>query len=130
MEMKGIYPKLPSAPPIDEWQGYRLQKIKEIKTFLEGYIQKREALSKKYFRAARVVDNVDTVLVIVTTVAGAGGIGLLSTVVAIPAVIGKEGVAAFTGLLSLIGKFSVKKSTTKAEKQEKIKTIAATYTKL
>ena len=52
MEMKQIYPKLPSAHPIDEGQGYlRLQKKKEkkIQTVLEGEIQKREALSKKYF---------------------------------------------------------------------------------
>ena len=37
-----------------------------------------------------------------------------------------EGVAIFTGLLSIIGKYSVKKSTSKAEKHEKIKTIAST----
>ena len=31
MEMKEIYPKLPTAPPIeDQGQGYRLQKINEI----------------------------------------------------------------------------------------------------
>ena len=30
MEMKEIYPKLPTAPPIeDKGQGYRLQKINE-----------------------------------------------------------------------------------------------------
>ena len=56
----------------------------------------------------------------------AGGIGLLTTVVTLPAVIAIEGAAAFTGLLTLIGEFSVKKSTTKAEKHEKNKTIAAT----
>ena len=37
-----------------------------------------------------------------------------------------EGVAIFTGLLSIIGRYSVKKSTSKAEKHEKIKTIAST----
>ena len=58
--------------------------------------------------------------------AGAGGIGLLSTIVAAPAVIAKEGVALFTGLLSIIGKYNVKWSTSKAEKHEKIKTIAST----
>ena len=36
MEMKEIYPKLPTAPPIeDQGQGYRLQKINEIQAFLE-----------------------------------------------------------------------------------------------
>ena len=125
MEMKEIYPKLPTAPPIeDQGQGYRSQKINEIQTFLEKEVDTREALSKKYFRAAKIVDNVDTVLIAIT-LGGAGGIGLLSTVIAAPAVIAIEGVALFTGFLSIIGKYSVKKSMSKAEKHEKIKTTAS-----
>ena len=69
MEMKDIYPKLPTAPPIeDQGQGYRLQKINEIQTFLEKEVETREALSKKYFRAAKIVNNVDTVLITITIV--------------------------------------------------------------
>ena len=126
MEMKELYPKLPTAPPIeDQRQGYRLQKINEIQTFLEKEVKARGALSKKYFRVAKIVDNVDTVLMTITLGAGAGGIALLSTVVTSPIVIPLEGMALFTGLLSIIGKYSVKKSTSKAEKHEKIKTIAS-----
>ena len=65
----------------------------------------------------------DTVL---TLGGGAGGIGLLSTVIAAPAVLAVEGVLLFTGFLSIIGKYSVKKSMSKAGKHEKIKTIAST----
>ena len=126
MEMKEIYPKLPTAPPIeDQGQGYRLQKINEIQAFLEKEVATREALSKKYFRAAKIVDNVDTVLIAITIGSGAGGVALLSTVIAAPAFIVIEGVALFKGFLSIIGKYSVKKSTSKAEKHEKIKTIAS-----
>ena len=128
MEMKEnlIYPKLPTAPPIeDQGQGYRLQKINEIQAFLEKEVATREALSKKYFRAASIVDNVDTVLIAITLGGSAAGIGLLSTVIAAPAVIAIEGVALFTGFLSIIGKYSEKKSTSKAEKHEKIKAIAS-----
>ena len=126
MEMKDIYPKLPTAPTIeDQGHGYRLQKINEIQAFLEKEVATREALSKKYFRAARIVDNVNTVLTTITLGGGAGGIGLLSTVIAIPAVIAIEGVALFTRILSIISKHSVKKFTSKAEKHEKIKTIAS-----
>ena len=50
---------------------------------------------------------------------------MLSTVIAAPTVIAIEGVALFTGFLSIIGKYSIKKSTSKAEKHEKIKTIAS-----
>ena len=104
MEMKDIYPKLPSGPPIeDQGQGYRLQKIIEIQAFLEKEVETREALSKKYFRAAKIVDNVDTVLITITIGAGAGVITLLSTIVAAPTVIAIEGVALFTGLLSFVG---------------------------
>ena len=50
MEMKEIYPKLPTAPPIEnQGQGYRLQKINEIQAFLEKEVATREALSKKVF---------------------------------------------------------------------------------
>ena len=125
MEMKELYPKLPTAPPIeDQGQGYRLQKINEIQAFLEKEVEERGKLSKKYFRTAKIVDSIDTVLITITMGAGAGGIGLLSTIVAAPAVI--EGVALFTELLSIIGKYSVKWATSKAEKHEKIKTIAST----
>ena len=67
----------------------------------------------------------DTVLVAITLGGGAGGVALLSTVIATPTVIATEGVALFTGLLSMIGKYSVKKATSKAEKNKKIKTIAS-----
>ena len=62
-EMKeNLYPKLPTAPPFkDQGQGYRLQKINELQAFLEKEVATREALSKKYFRAAGIVDNMDTV---------------------------------------------------------------------
>ena len=106
-------------------RGIDYKKINEIQVFLEKEVATREALSKKYFRAAKIVDNVDTVLITITLGAGAGGIALLSTVVTSPIVIPLEGMALFTGLLSIIGKYSVKKSTSTAEKHEKIKTIAS-----
>ena len=121
---KTIPPKTIHWRPLREVKYLAL--INEIQAFLEKEVATREALSKKYFRAAKIVDNVDTVLITITLGAGARGIGLLSTVVAAPTLIVIEGVALFTGLLSIIGKYSVKKSTSKAEKHEKIKTIAST----
>ena len=44
MEMKEKYPKLPTAPPIDdEGQEYRLQTMNEIQSFLENEMRSREA---------------------------------------------------------------------------------------
>ena len=57
---------------------------------------------------------------------GVGEIGLLSTIVAISAVIALEVSAAATGLLSLLGKYLVRNSRTKAEKHQKIQRIAST----
>ena len=97
MEMKeNLYPRLPKAPPIeDQGQGYRLRKLNEIQSFLEKEVVTREALSKNYFRAARIVDNVDTVLIVITLGGGARGIGLLSTIEAAPVVIVIQGVVLF-----------------------------------
>ena len=67
----------------------------------------------------------DTTLITITLGAGAGGISLLSTVVASPVVIPLEGMALLTGFPSIIGKYKVKKCTSKAEKHGKIKTIAS-----
>ena len=47
-------------------------------------------------------------------------------IVAAPIVIAIEGVSILMGLLSITGKYNVKKSTSKAEKHEKIKMIAST----
>ena len=101
MEVKeNLYPRLPTAPPNeDQGQGYRLQKINEIQAFLEKEVATREALSKKYFRAAKIVDNVDMVLIAITLGGGGEGVALLSTVVAALAVIVIEGVVLFTGVV-------------------------------
>ena len=113
-----IYPKLATGPPIeDQGQGYRLQKINEIQAFLEKEVATRKALSKKYFRAARIIDNVDTVLIAITLGGGAGGIGLLSTVIAAPTIIVIERVA----LLSIIGKYSIKSLCLKPRNTKRLK---------
>ena len=56
---------------------------------------------------------------------GITGAVLLSTVVAAPVVLGLEVGAAATGLMSLVGNYAVKKTTIKAEKHLKMKTLAS-----
>ena len=138
-EMKEkIYPTLPtirespSAPATeltemgnDQGHTYRLKVISDIQNFLENEISKRDAFSKKYFRVARVVSDVDSVLITITLGSGVAGAILLSTVVAAPVVLGLEISAATTGLISLIGNFVVKKTTIKSEKHLKIKMLAS-----
>ncbi|KAH3887581.1 hypothetical protein DPMN_011599 [Dreissena polymorpha] len=57
-------------------------------------------------------------------VLGATGIGVLSTIIAAPIAIAMEGAALGIGLLSIVGSQTNKKLSMKAEKHEKIKTLA------
>ena len=138
-EMKDkIYPKLPSiredpsAPDIDltemgndQGHTYRLRVITDIQEFLETEISKREAFSKKYFRVARIVSNIDSVLIGITICAEGAGAVLLATGVASPIALGLGISGAATGAISLLGNIAVKKTTIKAEKHLKIKVAAS-----
>ena len=134
-EMKDkIYPSLPdvrappSAPAIeltemgnDKGHSYRLKAIMDIQKFLETEISKREAFSKKYFRIAKIVSNMDSVLIGITIGAEGAGVILLATGVGSPLalILGIGG--SITGAISLFGNIAVRKTTLKAEKHLKIK---------
>ena len=136
-EMKEkTYPTLPtireqpSAPNVvnggadDRGHTYRLQVINNVQKFLVEEINKRDALSKKYFRISKVVNMVDNALIVVTIGAEGTCAVLLSTGVGAPfaLALGISGVV--TGAISLFGNIFSKKATTKAEKHLKIKTLA------
>ena len=132
-----IYPTLPdirenpSAPAIeltnlnDQGHSHRLKAIYDVQKFLEEEISKREAFSKKYFRVAKYVSAVDSVLIGITVCAEATGAILLATGVASPLALGlgNSGVAA--GAISLFGNIAVRKTTIRAEKHLKIKMLAS-----
>ena len=138
-EMKDkIYPTLhtirenPSAPDIeltemgnDQGHTYRLKVITDIQKFLETEISKRDAFSKKYFRVARIVSNIDSVLIGITICAEDAGAVLLATGVGSPIALGLGISGAATGAISLLGNIAVKKTTIKAEKHLKIKVAAS-----
>ena len=74
----------PSAPPLDGGQSYRLHKINEIQSVLEDEREKRHKLSKKYHKAVKVVGNIDFTLVTISMGLSVAGVGILSTIVAVP----------------------------------------------
>ena len=133
-QMNELYPILPkwergtspSAPPLDEGQSYRLQKINEIQSVLEDEREKRHNLSKKYHRAVKVINNIDSALMTVSVGLSVVGVGILSTIIAVPAVIIMETTALGAGFLSIVGGQFNKMFMQKAEKHEKIKVIAET----
>ena len=138
-EMKEkIYPTLPNtresptAPAIEltemgNGQGhtYRLKVISDVQKYLEDEISKREAFSKKYFRVARTVSNIDSVLIDITICAEGAGAVLLATGIGAPIASGLGISGAATGAISLFGNIAVRKTTLKAEKHLKIKMAAS-----
>ena len=138
-EMKEkIYPTLPTiresptAPDIelteignDQGHTYRLKVISDVQKFLEEEISKREAFSKKYFRVARIVSNIDSVLIGITICAEGAGAVLLATGIGAPIALGFGISGAATGAISLFGNIAVRKTTLKAEKHLKIKMAAS-----
>ena len=128
-----IYPTLPdirkspSAPAIelknlnDKSHSYRLMVITDVHNFLEEEISKREAFSKKYFRVAKYVSVVDSVLIGITVCAEGAGAVLLTTGVAAPIALGLGISGVATGAISLFGNIAVRKTTIRAEKHLKIK---------
>ena len=129
-QINELYPILPewepSAPPLDGGQSYRLQQINEIQRVLEDEREKRHNLSKKYHKAVKVVGNIDSALVTISMGLSVAGVGILSTVIAVPAVIVMETTALGAGFLGIIGSQFNKMLMRKAEKHEKIKVIAET----
>ena len=81
----------------------------------------REASSKKYCRVARIIDNVDTVLITITLGGGAGGVALLTIIVAAPIAIAIEGGSFFTGLRSIIGKYGIQKTHLKPRNMKRLR---------
>ena len=132
-----IYPTLlvireqPSTPDIvnggldDQGHSYRLKVILDVQIFFEEEINKRDAFSKKYFRVARIINLADNVLIGITICAEGAGAVVLSTGVGAPVGLALGISGAATGAISLIGNIVVKKTTTKAEKHLKIKTLAS-----
>ena len=132
LKEKKLYPSLPdvranpSAPAIDDrGHSHRLKVITDVLNFLEEESFKREAFSKKYFRVAKYASALDSILIGGTVCAEVATAVLLASGVGSPAafVLGIGGAA--TGAFSLFGNIVVRKTTIRAEKHLKIKTLAS-----
>ena len=82
---------------------YRLKQIDEIQEILIAERDKRNELSIKYNRGVNIIDVIDSCLGATAIWLGITGVGLLSTIVAAPAVIGIEAVSIVIGLLRVVG---------------------------
>ena len=109
----------------DRGHWHRLKVITDVLNFLEEESSKREAFSKKYFRVAKYVGVVDSVLIGATVCAEVAAAALLASGVGSPFALGLGVSGAAAGAISLFGNIVVRKRTIRAEKHLKIKTLAS-----
>ena len=81
---------------------YRIKKIDEIQEILIAERDKRNELSTKYNREVNIIVVIDNCLGVTAIGLGITGVGLLSTIVAAPAVIGIESISIVMGLLRVV----------------------------
>ena len=105
-------------------QYFRLQEISRLRKHLEDEKDKRSQLYKKYRRGINAVDAVDTALISASMGMGIGGVGLLTTVIAAPVVLGLEIAALGCGLLGVAGKFISRWLSVKAKKHDEVRVLA------
>ena len=89
------------------------KKIDEIQDILIAERDKRNELSTKYNRGVNIIGVIDNCLGITEIVLGTTGVGLLSTIVAAPAVIEMEAVTIVMGLFRVVGNRAIKKMSLK-----------------
>ena len=126
-----LYPELPAGPaetqsvnntPPDQY--FRLHEISRLRKHLEDEKDKRSQLYKKYRRGINAVDAADTALISASMGMGIGGVGLLTTVIAAPVVLGLEIAALGYGLLGVAGKFIGRRLSVKAKKHDEVRVLA------
>ena len=101
-----------------------LKRIDEIQKILITARDKRNGLSTKYNRWVNIIDVIDNCLGVAAIGLGITGVGLLSTIVAAPAVNEMEALSIVMGLLRVVGNRTTKKLSLKIEKHEKIAMLA------
>ena len=118
-----LYPELSGqgAPPD---RSYRLQEISRLRKHLEDEREKRSQLEKKYRRAVNILNGCDTTLLLISALTGVGGVGLLSTVVAAPVVIGLEATSLLCGIVGAVGKIVGRRLAVKVKKHGEIRVLA------
>ena len=129
-----LYPELPAGPAVADVpsqhdntppdQFFRLQEISKLRKHLEDERDKRSQLYKKYWCGVNAVDTGDTTLISASVGMGIGRVGLLSTVIAAPVVLGLEIAALACGLLGVTGKFISHRLAVKAKKHDEVRVLA------
>ncbi len=105
-------------------QLYRLEEISQLKKRLKDERDKRAQLYKKYRCGVNTLDGIDTALLTASMGMGISGVGLLSTIIAAPIVLGLEVGALACAALGVIGKFVGRHLAVKAKKHDQVRVLA------
>ena len=119
-----IYPPLPTQASAPPEQQFRLSEISRLKTYLETEVKERGTLKKKYRRAISAASSVDGAMTVASLGLGCAGVGLLTTVIAAPVVIGLEAAALACGAAGIASKFVEKRLAAKERKHNEIRVLA------
>ena len=115
----GLYPPLEMTG-----DNHRLQHVAEVRSHLEKERDFRALLYKKYRHRANVADGLDTGLTAARVGLAASGIGLLSTIIAVPGAVGLQAGVIVWGLLGTGGKFIGRRLGVKTRKHDQIRVLA------
>ena len=120
-----LYPELPEATEqVDQGIQFRLNKISEIRDFLENEVNQRDKLKRKYKTVWNVFYNTAQVSGLVALGSGGGAVGTMATgigaVVSIPLGVVAIASSVLSGGCVALGKAMMKK----VEKHESVKRTA------
>ena len=101
-----------------------LKKIDEIQEILIAERDKPNELSIKYNRGVNIIGVIDSCLGVTAIWLGVTGVSLLSTIVAVPVVIGMKAVSIVIWLLRVVENRATKKMSSKIEKHENMEMLA------
>ena len=111
-------------PPLETGDNHRFQHVTEVRSRLGKEQDFRASLYKKYRRGVNVVDGLDTALSVASVGLAASGVGLLSTIIAVPVAIGIQAGAILRRLLGAGEKFIGRRLQAKARKHGQIRVLA------
>ena len=111
-------------PPLESDETHRLQHVAEVRFRLEKERDFRASMYKKYRRGGNVVDEIDTALSVTSVGLAASGVGLLSTIIAVPVALSLQAGAIVCGLLGAGGKLVGRRLQAKARKHDLIHGLA------
>ena len=86
--------------------------------------RRKSQVLQKYRKAINVIDGIDTALVTSSLGMGVAGMGLLTTIIVAPVVVGLEAAAVACGLAGIGGKYVSRRLLVKAKKHDEIHVFA------